>query len=64
MTGMSGPVHLSDPFPEPKPVEGCDVCAELVRQRTEHLKHWRYALAAMCAVELGDHVHKVKGTSS
>ncbi|WP_274912134.1 hypothetical protein [Streptomyces sp. WZ-12] len=63
MPSLSDPVHLADPFPEPKPVEGCDVCAELVKQRAEHRKNGKRALAAMCTLELEKHVHKRKKKS-
>ncbi|SHN30746.1 hypothetical protein SAMN05216268_1338 [Streptomyces yunnanensis] len=62
MPSMSGPVHLSDPFPEPQPVEGCDICRELVEQRAEHLKRGEYASSAMCALEIGRHRHRRKVT--
>lgn len=57
---LSGPVHLPDPFPDPKPVEGCDVCAELVKQRAAHRKRGERALAAMCTLELEKHAHRWK----
>ncbi|MCK7627522.1 hypothetical protein MUU72_31265 [Streptomyces sp. RS10V-4] len=60
MPGLSGPVHLPDPFPEPRPVPGCDVCAALVRQREAHRRHRAYALAASCTLELERHFHRGK----
>ncbi|PJN28615.1 hypothetical protein CG747_46255 [Streptomyces sp. CB02959] len=60
MQGLSGPVHLADPFPEPQPVEGCDVCMELVKQRAAHRKHGHYGKAAMCTLELRNHAHRRK----
>ncbi|SHN30739.1 hypothetical protein SAMN05216268_1337 [Streptomyces yunnanensis] len=62
MPSLSEPVHLPDPSPKPQPVEGCDVCRALIRQRAEHRKHGRHARAALCSLELGDHTHGVEVT--
>lgn len=59
MTGMTPPVHLSDPYPDldPEPVPGCDICRELVKQRAEARRLGEHGRAAMCTVELGQHSH-------
>ncbi|MFF4604637.1 hypothetical protein ACFY12_18150 [Streptomyces sp. NPDC001339] len=57
-------VHLKDPFPapEPEPVDGCDVCAALVRQRTEARAIGDKTTVVDCNVELSRHPH-AKGES-
>ncbi|MET7738897.1 hypothetical protein [Streptomyces sp. NPDC005385] len=32
-TTETGPVHLGMPVPDPEPVDGCDVCQALARER-------------------------------
>ncbi|MYS37896.1 hypothetical protein K388_00306 [Streptomyces sp. KhCrAH-43] len=63
MPDLSGPVHLTDPavLLEPVPVDGCDVCASLTKQRDEARQAGDGSTVSDCNVELGRHPHGKRG---
>ncbi|WP_405575695.1 hypothetical protein OG317_37090 [Streptomyces sp. NBC_01167] len=56
-TTMTGPVHLQEPLLEPSPVEGCGVCAALVKQREAARSRGNLSGVGDANVELRNHRH-------
>jgi hypothetical protein len=54
-TTMSGPVELGLPLRPPRPVEGCDVCAALAKQRAAARERGDLSAVSDCNVEIGAH---------
>ncbi|MCH0538682.1 hypothetical protein I3F58_03720 [Streptomyces sp. MUM 203J] len=54
-TTMAGPVELPLPPRPPKPVQGCDVCAALARQRVEAWRRGDFSAVSDCNVEIAAH---------
>ncbi len=53
------PVHLMEPLtgPDPEPVDGCDVCGALARQRAGAYAVGDRSAATDCNVEIRRHPH-------
>lgn len=51
------PVHLPLPGPEPVPVEGCDVCEALGRQREDARRLRNMSAVSDASVEIRRHPH-------
>ncbi|MDX3214582.1 hypothetical protein PV318_03350 [Streptomyces sp. ME02-6991-2B] len=56
-TVMSPPVHLTEPTFPPRPVDGCDVCGALAKQRAAATAAGDYSRATDCSVEMRKHRH-------
>jgi hypothetical protein len=52
---MSEPVHLGLPEADPAPVEGCDVCAVLARDREEARRDGDLSKVSDLNVEMRSH---------
>ncbi|MGY5126861.1 hypothetical protein [Streptomyces nigrescens] len=57
-TTMTPPVYLSFPPKPPAPAEECDLCAALVKQRTEAEGKGDFSTAVDCNIELRNHPHR------
>jgi hypothetical protein len=57
-TTQDPPVTLPDPTQPPQPTPGCDVCAELDRQREAAEEAGNIRSATACEVEMRSHRHE------
>ncbi|MEU9500209.1 hypothetical protein [Streptomyces sp. NPDC048196] len=59
MTGGAGPaVELGVPVRDPEPVDGCDVCGALARQRVAAYAVGDRSKVSDCNVEIRRHPHR------